>query len=279
MKRKVLGKGLDALIPRGEDKRGGEEIPLGKIRENPRQPRRDFNPASLRELVESVREKGVLQPILVRKVATGYELIAGERRLRAAKEAGLEKIPVLVRNISEQEALEWAIIENVQREDLNPMEVAEGFFVLAKDHLLSQEEISRKVGKDRSTVANFLRLTRLPSNVKQAIREEKISMGHAKVLMGLLKTKELDFLFERIVDENLSVREAEKLSRIIISKIGKGRIVKKKLIPSHMKHFLEMLQRKIGTRVGIRGTSKKGVLEIHYSSQEELDRIVDRIKR
>ncbi len=278
MKRKVLGKGLDALIPRGEDKRGGEEIPLGKIRENPKQPRRDFNPASLRELVESVREKGVLQPILVRKVATGYELIAGERRLRAAKEAGLEKIPVLVRNISEQEALEWAIIENVQREDLNPMEIAEGLFVLAKDHLLSQEEISRRVGKDRSTVANFLRLTRLPSNVKQAIREEKISMGHAKVLMGLLKTKELDLLFVKIVDENLSVREAEKLSRIIISKKGKGRIVKKKFISPDMKHFLEMLQRKIGTRVGIRGTSKKGVLEIHYSSQEELDRIVDRIK-
>ncbi len=279
MKRKVLGKGLEALIPRGEEKqRGGEEIPLNQIRENSLQPRKDFDPESLKELEQSIREKGVIQPIVVRKVATGYELIAGERRLRAARLAGLEQIPAVVRNSSEMEALELALIENVQREDLNPMEIAEAYSTLAKEYGFSQEEIAQKVGKDRSTVANFIRLLRLPGKVTKAIREEKISPGHAKVLLGMKNAEAMERVFSSMMEKEISVRDAEKLSRSIINRRKKSSKSRKLNYNNEFQNLLDSLERKLGSRVKIRGTDARGVIEISYGSPGELEGIIRRIK-
>ncbi len=279
MKRKVLGKGLGALIPRGDEKKiGGEEIPLTMIRESSLQPRKDFNPDSLKDLERSIREKGVIQPVVVRRVATGYELIAGERRLRAARLAGLLQIPAVVRNSTEEEAFELALIENVQREDLNPMEIAEAYSTLAKEYGLSQEEIAQKVGKERSTVSNFIRLLRLPLKVTQAIREEKISLGHAKVLLGMKNEEGMERLFSAMIEKEISVREAERLSRSFINKTKNTHKTRMLKVDPNLRNLLDSLERKLGSRVRIRGTGTRGVIEIPYGSARELEGIIQRIK-
>jgi ParB family chromosome partitioning protein len=279
MKKKVLGKGLEALIPRGlEGKRDYDMIPLTHIRQNPNQPRKQFKPETLKELVHSIKEKGVIQPILIRKVAAGFELIAGERRLRAAREAGLERIPAVVRNITEAEALEMAIIENVQREDLNPMEVAEAYAALGNDFGLSQEEIARKVGKERSTVANYMRLLKLPLEIRKGIVGEKISMGHAKALLTVSPEPLMRELYRRIVEKDLSVRQVEDLSREITKNRKKAFKKKKVEVPIEVRELILELQRKLGTRVKMRGTVHRGVIEIQYANVDQLDGIVKKIK-
>lgn len=279
MKKKVLGKGLEALIPRGQEgKREYEMIPLAKIRQNPNQPRKQFKPETLEELVHSIKEKGVLQPILIRKVAAGYELVAGERRLRAARGAGLERIPAVVRNITEAEALEVAIIENVQREDLNPMEVAEAFAALGNDFGLSQEDIARKVGKERSTVANYVRLLKLPREIRKGIIEEKISMGHAKALLAIPSEPLMRGAYRKIVEKNLSVRQAETLSVNISKSKRKSFKRKGKDLPVEVRDLLVELQKRLGTRVKMRGTLHRGVIEVYYGSVDQLDGIIKKIK-
>ncbi len=279
MKKKVLGKGLEALIPRAQEaRREYDMVPLDQIRQNPNQPRKNFKPGTLAELVHSIKEKGVIQPILIRKVAAGYELVAGERRLRAAREAGLETIPAVVRNITEGEALEMAIIENVQREDLNPIEVAEAFAALGNDFGLSQEEIAAKVGKERPTVANYLRLLKLPREIREGIVEEKISMGHAKAILTVSPEPLMQEAYRKIVARSLSVRQAEILSRTIMRNRKIELKNKENIIPVEVRDLLVDLQKRLGARVKMRGTIRRGVIEIHYASMDQLDGIVNKIK-
>jgi ParB family chromosome partitioning protein len=272
LKKKVLGRGLSALLP-GPVERDAEflRIPLDQIRTSPFQPRRTFSPDELRELVDSVREKGVLQPVLVRPTPEGYELVAGERRLRAAQAAGIESVPAVVRKLSDREALEATIVENVQRADLNAIELAEGFQRLAHEFSLSQEEIAKRVGKDRVTVANSVRLLKLPAPVKQAVVDGRLSAGHARALLSA-PPERLAGIFGAALRKGLSVREVERLCRE-----GGGKRASRKPIrhDPHLKDLEERLSRRGGTKVRIRGTQKKGVFEVGYFSEGEFHRLCE----
>ncbi|MGE5189675.1 MAG: ParB/RepB/Spo0J family partition protein [Gemmatimonadota bacterium] len=273
LKKKVLGRGLSALLP-GPVERGDVEflrIPVHDIRAGGHQPRRTFSPDDLRDLVESVREKGVLQPVIVRPAPEGYELVAGERRLRAAQAAGVETVPAIVRKMSDRESLEAAVVENVQREDLNAVELAEAYHRLAHEFLLSQEEIARRVGKDRVTVANTLRLLKLPAEVKLAVVDGRLSAGHARALLAAPPARLLP-IFHAVLRKGLSVREAE-----LLCQAGGKRAPARKRAQRDVR-FMEiedMLSRRGGTRVRIAGTAKKGRIEIAYFSEGELDRLVN----
>jgi ParB family chromosome partitioning protein len=276
MKKKVLGRGLSALLtptaspPEGRDP-GVLQIPLERIRAGSLQPRRTFPPEALAELVASVREKGVLQPVLVRPTVDGYELVTGERRFRAAESAGLALIPALVRNLTDREALEVALVENIQREDLNAIELAEGYQRLQRDFSLSQEQVADRVGKDRATVANTVRLLRLPAPVRQAVAEGRLSAGHARALLAAPAEQVLP-VFEAVVRRGLSVRETERLCGAAEKK---GRARKPAQGDLHLKALEEEMSRRAGTRVRLRGTARKGRIEISYFSAEELGRLSD----
>jgi ParB family chromosome partitioning protein len=272
LKKKVLGRGLSALLP-GPVARDAEflRIPVDQIRTSPFQPRRTFSPEELRELVESVREKGVLQPLLVRPTPEGYELVAGERRLRAAQAAGIETVPAVVRKLSDREALESTIVENVQRADLNAIELAEGYHRLAHEFSLSQEEIARRVGKDRVTVANHLRLLKLPAQVKQAVVEGILSAGHARALLSA-PPERLIGIFAAALRKGLSVREVERLCQ---EGGRKGGARKPTRHDPHLKDLEEKLSRRGGTKVRILGSQKKGRFEVAYFSEGEFARLCE----
>jgi len=272
LKKRVLGRGLSALLS-GPAERETEflRIPVDQVRTSPFQPRRTFSQEELRELVESVREKGILQPLLVRPTPGGYELVAGERRLRAAQAAGLETVPAMVRKLSDREVLEATIVENVQRADLNAIELAEGYHRLAHEFSLSQEEIAKRVGKDRVTVANALRLLKLPAQVKQAVVEGKLSGGHARALLAAPAERLLE-IFTAAVRKGLSVREVEELCKAV----GKRRRTRKPVRHDlHLQDLEEKLSRRGGTKVRIRGTQKKGVFEVSYFSEGEFARLCE----
>jgi ParB family chromosome partitioning protein len=280
IKIKGLGKGLGALIPQAEPPRreGRSFLTVGieEIRPNPMQPRKKVKEAAIDQLAESIKEKGIIQPLLVRKVGEGFELIAGERRWRAAQRAGLTEVPVLIREAEEPTTrLELALIENIQRENLNPLEEAEAYQRLMQEFNLSQEEIGRKVGKDRSTIANFLRLLKLPPWIQEKIAEGAISLGHAKCLLGVESALEQTKLAEWVIEKGLSVRELERL----IQKKGKGGVrSSKKESPSEFPpddDWLKALIRRFQTRIKLKRKKKGGSLEIQFHSEEELIRIVD----
>lgn len=276
MQRKALGKGLKALIPFVEEKREGIlEIPVEEVKPNRYQPRKMFTDARLDELVSSIKEKGIIQPIIVQKTDSGYELIAGERRWRAAQKAGMEKIPVIVKEVTGEGSLELALIENIQRENLNPMEEARAYQRLADEFHLIQEEIAKKVGKDRSSVANYLRLLKLPQEIQDSIANEELTMGHARALLSLDSAKEQIFLKERIIKRNMSVREIE-------SFITRGKRVKKELPKKTVDIFKnrmeEELQRFLGTKVNIIKGRKRGKIEIIFYSDEDFERIIELIR-
>ncbi|MEW6720626.1 MAG: ParB/RepB/Spo0J family partition protein [Thermodesulfobacteriota bacterium] len=274
VKKKVLGRGLSALL---SPTTGGSEpadsgvlqIPLEKIRGGSLQPRKSFPPEALSELVASIREKGVLQPVLVRPTPDGYELVAGERRFRAAESAGLSLIPALVRRLTDREALEVAIVENVQRADLNAIELAEGYYRLQRDFNLSQEQVAERVGKDRATVANTVRLLKLPSPIRQAVVDGSLSAGHARALLTAPPEHMLS-IFEAVRRRGLSVRETERLCTGEVKK-RPGRKTAQGNV--HLKALEEELTRRGGTRVRLRGNVRKGRIEVHYFSSEELDRL------
>jgi ParB family chromosome partitioning protein len=272
LKKKVLGRGLSALLP-GPAGREAEflRIPVDKIRTSPFQPRRTFSPEDLRELVESVREKGVLQPVLVRPTPEGYELVAGERRLRAAQAAGVESVPAVVRKMSDREALEATIVENVQRADLNAIELAEGYHRLAHEFSLAQEEIAKRVGKDRVTVANSLRLLKLPAQVKQAVVDGRLSAGHARALLSA-PPERLTAIFAAVLRRGLSVREVERLCQDEGRRKSPARAVRH---DPHLKDLEDKLSRRGGTKVRIRGTRKKGIFEVAYFSEGEFARLYE----
>jgi ParB family chromosome partitioning protein len=272
LKKKVLGRGLSALLP-GPSEREPDflRIPVSEIRGSGQQPRRSFSPEELRDLVESIREKGVLQPVIVRPTAAGYELVAGERRLRAAQAAGVGAIPAIVKKFSDRESLEAALVENVQRADLNAIELAEAYHRLAAEFSLSHEEIARRVGKDRVTVANTVRLLKLPAAVKQAVVDGRLSAGHARALLSAPSGR-LAAIFETALRKALSVREVERMCQEGERKGARG---KPQRHDPHLKELEDRLSRMGGTRVRVRGTPKKGRIEVSYFSEGEFQRLCE----
>jgi len=266
-----LGKGMGALLPVVEEKGGKKyfSCPIEEIRPNKEQPRKTFVNEKLEELAASIREKGIIQPLVVLRRDGHYEIIAGERRWRAAQKAGLREVPVVIQDVSEDTALEMALIENIQREDLNAVEEAEAYHRLLERFELSQEELAKRVGKERSTIANALRLLKLPAEIKRDVAEERISMGHARALLTLEDPKAAR---DEIVKGHLSVREAEALV-----KKKKARIVPqpRKVEDADQRDLLERIQRHFGAKVALRRSGRGGKLEISFSDQKDLARIVE----
>jgi ParB family chromosome partitioning protein len=275
LKRPALGRGLGALIPGGSpaERKGVINLGIEEIRPNRHQPRRHFDQTHIEELAESIKSKGVLLPLIVRRANDGYVLVAGERRWRAAQRAGLRELPVMVREVSEKEAFELALIENIQREDLNPVEEAEAYKRLIEEHGLTQEELAERVGKDRSTVANALRLLRLPDPIKEAIVSGQLSMGHARALLAIADETDLRRAAEKVMREQLSVRAVEALVQRLKSKREPKEKGAEKT-SAQVRHLIEKLQRKLGARVALHDEGGSGTLEIRYQTLAELDRII-----
>lgn len=284
-----LGRGLGALIrdappaaPEAAAEGGGIlTVPIETIRKSPFQPRQSIAPEALEDLAQSIRERGVLQPLLVRRVEDHYELIAGERRLRAAGSAELKDVPVIVMAVSDREALELALIENLQREDLNPIEEAEGYRVLGDKFEMTQEQIAQRVGKARATVANALRLLDLPAKVQQMLSRGELQSGHAKALLGLAIAKEQELLALRVAKEGLSVRQVEHIVNRLGKSPKKSRAEKPDIPASHLQYLTDKLHQHLGTSVRVtpcrtlaNGKKAKGTIEIDYFSNDDLDRLL-----
>ncbi|MFH1489180.1 MAG: ParB/RepB/Spo0J family partition protein [Pseudomonadota bacterium] len=278
-KRKALGKGLSALIPEADRLFEGEEgffqCPIEKIEPNPYQPRKTFNDADLEELVLSVREKGIITPLLVSKGKEGYRLIAGERRWRAAQRAGLERVPVVIRETSPLEALELALIENIHRKDLNPIEEALAYKRWLEDARTTQEDLAKNIGKDRTTITNTLRLLNLPQSIQQDLIDERLSMGHARVLAGIKNSSEQKRLRDLIFKRGLSVRQTE----FLIQKGKKSGGTKKESPEAayYLQSLADNLKRALGTKVEIQKKGGRGSIVIHFYSDDELDRLLERL--
>ncbi len=286
-----LGRGLGALIkevpaaPKADEKdapAGGiTRIPTDSIRKNPFQPRHAMEQEPLADLVRSIREKGILQPLLVRPAVDGYELIAGERRLTAAREARLREVPVIIMSIDDREALEIALIENLQRENLNVIEEADGYHELCEKFGMTQEEVAARVGRSRAAVTNTLRILGLPNDVKQFLSKSELSAGHAKVLLGLEIPQEQSLLAKRVVKEGLSVRALEKIVNRARRTPKKARTRRSDIPEEHLRYLSNRLHQHFGTAVNItpcktlpNGKKSKGSLEINFYSSDELDRIL-----
>ena len=281
--KKVLGRGLGALIPQRQDQpssSGGSpaglaEIPISQIQPNPYQPRKTFNEASIEELARSVRQHGIVQPLVVTRAGDKYKLIAGERRFRAAQKAGLTTVPALIKELMQEgDALQIALIENIQREDLNPMEEAHAYHQLHDEFQLTQEEISKRVGKERSTVANFLRLLKLPDAVKKLLASGQLSMGHARALLAIESPKKQEQLADRVVRKNLNVRQTELLASERSPKTAEKKEKDKDVFTRDAE---DKLQRTLRTKVEIDRRRRGGVIHIRYGSEDELIRIVDEL--
>ena len=281
-KKANLGKGLEALISQystdNDSSYINDSIPLSRIKANPNQPRKDFDDSKMEELISSIKEKGILQPIAVRELKNGdYEIIAGERRYRAAQSAGLESIPAYILSVSnESEIMEYALIENIQRVDLDPIEESEAFALLKSKYNLSQKEISKRVGKSRSLIANSLRLLKLPNSIKKDIKANKLTMGHAISLLGLKNKTQMLAIANRIINNKLSVRNTEE----IVSKINSSSNKKIKIKKSSKSKLINDLESKLihkyGTKVSVLyNNTNKGRIIFEYYSQDDLERILD----
>ncbi|MFH1238803.1 MAG: ParB/RepB/Spo0J family partition protein [bacterium] len=290
MQHRALGRGLEALIPNANTATQARpaahtqaykdyvvDIRIDKIKPNKHQPRKQFDEQKIKELMETIREKGVINPILVRAVGSEYEIIAGERRWRAMSQMGLAEIPAIVKDVSDHDMFELSLIENIQREDLNPLEEAEAYQHLISDFGLTQEELSKRIGKDRSSIANILRLLKLPEDIKGYIINGVISAGHARAILSLETPTKQDYLFRRIVKQNLTVRQAED----IVKKV-KGRGLKERKEKGHDVEVLEIeqeLQRIFAAQVKISHRDNKGKIEISFYSDDDFDRILGMLRR
>lgn len=277
MDRKVLGRGLEALIPQDvQAKERASTLRIDQIKISEFQPRQEFDPSKIDALANSIKEKGVIQPVLVRpRVGGDYELIAGERRLRAAKQLGLEEIPAIVRRVSDAELLEISIIENVQREELNPVEEAKAYRRLAQEFGHSQDLIAEKVGKDKSSVSNLLRILNLPDEVQNFLSQNLITLGHAKALLSFPDAKtQIDYC-RAIVQKGWSVRQIESAAQ------PKKRAAKRYAISSDadIRELENRLREALGTKVRVLHSKKRGRIEIDYYSLEDLDRLIARLTR
>jgi len=280
--RKALGRGLNALLGTPEvSTEQQREIDIDRILPNSHQPRKNFNEDALNELTDSIREHGVIQPIVVSALDEGFfQLIAGERRWRASQRAGLLRIPAVVREAGVHDALEIALIENLQREDLNPMEEAQAYDRLISDFSMTQEEVARRVGKNRATVANMLRLLRLPPEVQQWLREDRLSTGHAKALLSLSDLNAILDSARKIIQGNYSVRQAE----MLVSRYSNGTTVASAAVAAetadpNVTAAIHALEQVLGTKVTVQESGGKGKIEIHFYSFEEMNRLYEGLMR
>jgi ParB family chromosome partitioning protein len=283
-KKQVLGRGLDALIPDvGKSDLGPERFfycDINAIRPNPYQPRRTFSDQELTGLSNSIKEKGIIQPLVVRMVPSGYELIVGERRWRAARLAGIKQVPVVVKEAAGAEMVETALVENLQRTDLNPLEKADAYYRLIEEFGLTQQEVAKRVGQDRSTVANFLRLRNLPKPIQADIVNNTLSMGHARALLAAENPAQQKEAWRRIVSENLSVRAAEALIKRLKGRKPKAppRLKDRTSEAVYMDSLADDLTRHLGSRVRITWRRNRGKVEIEFYSNEDLERLISRLK-
>ncbi|MER2561458.1 MAG: ParB/RepB/Spo0J family partition protein [Myxococcaceae bacterium] len=283
----ALGRGLGALLPdarpvQQSQSSGLTRLPIDQIHADRANPRKTFDEAELEELAASLKQQGVLQPVLVRRDAKGgYRLIAGERRWRAAQRAGLREVPVIIREASDAEAYELALVENIQRADLNPLEEAEAYKRLVDERRMTQEQVADRVGKDRSSITNALRLLTLPNEVKQLLLEGDLDMGHARAILGLAKPVEMVNLARAVITEKLTVRETEaKVKSLRGGSPGASKKKSAQKASPEAKRLVEDLQRRLGTKVRlVEKGAGKGSLEIEYFSYEDLERIIGLIKR
>ena len=282
-KTKRLGRGLDALIPdksiaennTNNDDSNLFEIEVASVKANPYQPRQEFDPLALEELKSSIKENGIIQPITVRKVDKHYELIAGERRLRAVVELGFKKVPAYIIKVdTKEEMLELAIIENVQRERLNPIEQAQAFQRLVDECNLTQDEVAQKIGKDRTTITNFLRLLKLPNDIQDSVRKHELTMGHARTLLAIDDVEAQRQVWKKVIKNNLSVRRLEK----IIKELAEEAKQKKSAKPRRsvfLQKAEEDLRELFGTKVNIRSRKEGGTIEVEFYSPEDLNRLLE----
>jgi ParB family chromosome partitioning protein len=281
-KLKGLGRGIGALIPEGEamlaaPQAGYQLASIDHIQVNPFQPRKIFSEETIAELAASIKSKGVLQPLLVKKDGTGYRLIAGERRLRAALKAGLQTVPVIVKDVNERDAREMALIENLQREDLNVIEVAESYQGLIASFSYTQEMLSEKMGKSRSAITNALRLLKLSGSIKADLMAGSIDMGHARAYLGLETVAAQESAHKEVIKKSLSVRQTEAL----VKKLKEGKKAKKQPDPAagaQHEYLAGLLQKKLGTRIHIHSRGEKGKIVIEYCSHEDFERIFEMLR-
>jgi len=273
LKKVTLGRGLDALIPTDKEVNGYILADIDQIKPNAYQPRKEFDEDGIDELASSIKEKGIIQPLVGRKIGDSYEIIAGERRWRAAQKAGLKKIPIILKDASDSEILELALIENLQREDLNPIDEAIAYEQLIGDFGLTHEEISKRIGKDRSTITNQIRLLKLPERVKQAIKEGEISAGHARAILSIESQSKALEILDLIRRNKLSVRQTEKLVQGLIKEPGADK--KQNYIDPFLNNITEELKKVLGTQIRIIDRNGKGKIEIEYYSIDDLERIIE----
>ncbi|MCK4575080.1 ParB/RepB/Spo0J family partition protein [candidate division WOR-3 bacterium] len=270
MSKRVLGKGLGALFPEHDLKKDIFSLELSSIRPNPFQPREDYSDAEIASLIDSVKSKGIIQPVIVRKSGKLFELVCGERRYRAAKKAGLRKIPVVIKELTDREVLEIALIENLQRKDLNPIEEARAYKRLINEFGLTQSEVSKVIVKERSTVTNRLRLLKLPNPIQSMVMRNEISEGHARTLLSLKDETQMLSIAKAIIRKNLSVRDVEKLIHKKVKTIKKSK--EKDIFTNEIERIL---REKFGTRCIIQKRGKSGKLVIEFYSKEDLEKILD----
>ncbi len=275
MKRKALGKGLSALLPDPEPGSSAADVPTGSLEPNPFQPRAALDPAALQSLAASIRESGMVQPILVRPHAGRYQIIAGERRWRAAQALGLASVPVTVRSVPDDQLLELALVENIQREELGPLEEAQAFQRLHEEFSLTQEQVARKVGRDRSTVANTLRLLRLPAEVRSLLAEGRLDSGHGRALLALEREEDRLALGREAAQRQLSVREVERR----VALLRAPRRSRAARVDANTRAAEEKLRQALGTRVAIRRRGKGGYLRVAFANEPELVRLYDLLLR
>jgi ParB family chromosome partitioning protein len=282
-KKMALGKGLGALIPEVETGKDEQKdfffCDIDLLRPNRFQPRLNFSEEDLQELTDSIKAQGILQPLLVRKDDDGYELIAGERRLRAAKRARLTQVPVVLKRVNDNQMLEMAIVENIQRENLNPIEEAEAYHRLITQLNLTQDQASARVGKSRSAVANFLRLRQLPEQIKDSITDGSLSMGHARAILGAAASSQQLAAWRAVIAKGLSVRQTETLIRHLKSEKKKPRVSRNRTEEIYLSGLAEDLSRHFGTKIMIKKAGQKGKVEIEFYNNDDLDRLIRRLKK
>jgi len=282
-KKIALGKGLGALIPdisaTGDMEGDYFYCQVSRIRPNRYQPRKKFKDEELASLSTSIKEQGIIQPLLIRRLEDGYELVAGERRLRAAKLAGYQEVPCVIRDLTEKQSLEMSLVENIQRENLNPMEEADAYHRLISEFDLTQEEAAIRVGKSRPAVANFLRLRQLPKMIKESIVDNVLSMGHARALLGISNKTQQSAVWRAVVSKGLSVRETELLVNRLKKDSGDVRKRKEGADEIYFTNISEELSRNFGTKVQIHRRGQKGTVKIEFYSNEDLDRLLQLLNR
>lgn len=277
-KKFALGKGLGALIPEEsiiEEKNTNLLIPLNKIKSNSDQPRKNFDSDKIVELAESIKHHGIIQPLILKRVADEYIIVAGERRWRAAKSLGLKEVPAIIMDLSDKQVLEISLIENIQRQDLNPIEEAMAYKKLLSDFKLTQEELSKRIGKSRTAITNSMRLINLDERVQVYLIEGVISEGHGRALLAISDGDKQYELSQRVIDEKLSVREIERIVKSILTDNEKSKEKVNKELNSYYRDIKDRLQEYFGTKVNLSNKKNKGKIEIEYYSEEDLQRILD----